>query len=800
MTADDYSGNFHRLTKKDLQAQIENLQTRLEESEATLRAIRKGEVDAVVVDGPNGKMVYTLQGADYLYRMLVQDMHDAAIIVSEDGTILFCNQYFTEIVRTSQSTVIGSSLFTHVVPEDQEKLKAWIRSLDGAGKKGEIRFRSGRSSSIPTSISLTRTSEAKGICVVATDLSTQKQIEDKLRGEYNAVQEALRNSQKKYQALVETTGDFIWETDAQGRYTYCSPQMKSLWGIPPESMIGKTLFDRMPDGEREQGMTFFMQLVRSPNPFRNLETIEYDEQGHQIFVETSGVPFFDEAGRLLGYRGVTRDVTNRKRAEEALHESEARLKSVLESMSDILVRWNIQTKRYEYISPSVKALVGYSPDEFLGMDEESALAMVHPDDTAVLRAAQARSEKTGQASAEYRQRTMGGDYIWVSNRMTVVKDIDGQPLYRTSSIRDVTWQKKAEESLAADFAALTRMHEISTRLMDNRGLQPILQEIMDAAVSIMGADKGTLQLLEGNTLRIVAAHSHQQPFLDFFASAEQQVSACGMAMKCTSRVVVPDIETSPLFAGTNSLIVLKEAGVRSVQSTPLVSRSGILMGVLTTHWGAPHNPSEHDLWRLDLLARQAADLIEYSQGEAKVRESETILQSYFDASDVMRGIVDLIADDEIRFIKVNKATAAFMGLTPNQVENKTATEIGDIRKLRTQWIPYYLQSKETGKPVTFNFLDNRGEDRWLSITVNYLGIFPEGFPRFTLVIHDITERKNAEEIIRENEARKIASTVVEHERQRLFSVLETMPIMISLLTPDYHVAFANRSFRPDRTL
>ena len=181
-------------------------------------------------------------------------------------------------------------------------------------------------------------------------------------------------------------------------------------------------------------------------------------------------------------------------------------------------------------------------------------------------------------------------------------------------LRDITERKRGEARLTADLSALTRMHALSGRLLETGGLQPLLQEIMDAAVSIVGAEMGTLQLLEGDSLRIVADYGHRRPFLEFFASAENQASVCGEATRRGERVVVSDVETSSLFIGTPSLAVLREAGVRAVQSTPVMSRNGALLGILTTQWGVPYTPDEHDLWRIDLLVRQAADLIRTFDG------------------------------------------------------------------------------------------------------------------------------------------------------------------------------------------
>ena len=169
--------------------------------------------------------------------------------------------------------------------------------------------------------------------------------------------------------------------------------------------------------------------------------------------------------------------------------------------------------------------------------------------------------------------------------------------------------------------------------MESAELEPLLQRIMDAAIAIMGADRGTLKLVEGDSLLIVAHHGHQRPYLDFFNSAEGRVSVAE-AMQCGERAIMEDVESNPFFVGSPSLAVLREAGVRAINSTPLRSRNGALLGMLTTQWSVPHVAAEHDLWRVDLLVRQAADLIEHHRAEVALRESEEMLRLAQDAAGI----------------------------------------------------------------------------------------------------------------------------------------------------------------------
>lgn len=134
-------------------------------------------------------------------------------------------------------------------------------------------------------------------------------------------------------------------------------------------------------------------------------------------------------------------------AHSALQESEARFRSVLDNSVDVIYRLNIQTGRYEYISPSCEEVVGFSPAELMALGAEAGLDMIYPDDRLSMEAAVKRLEETGSAEVEYRQWAKDGSYCWLSNHLSLIKDGDGLPLYRDGNIRDITERKKAEEEL-----------------------------------------------------------------------------------------------------------------------------------------------------------------------------------------------------------------------------------------------------------------------------------------------------------------------------------------------------------------
>jgi len=165
------------------------------------------------------------------------------------------------------------------------------------------------------------------------------------RSEAYGLYEALRQSEERFRALTESTSDWIWEVDADGVYTYASPKVNDLLGYKPEEVIGKTPFDLMPPDEAERVGAIFRDIVASQSPFERLENINLHKDGRHVVLETSGVPFFDKDSNLLGYRGIDRDITERKLAEKALREREAELEIKTNSLEELNTALRVLLKK-----------------------------------------------------------------------------------------------------------------------------------------------------------------------------------------------------------------------------------------------------------------------------------------------------------------------------------------------------------------------------------------------------------------------------------------------------------------------
>ncbi|MCW4030369.1 MAG: ATP-binding protein [Candidatus Bathyarchaeota archaeon] len=331
---------------------------------------------------------------------------------------------------------------------------------------------------------------------------------------------------------------------------------------------------------------------------------------------------------------VFHDITKNQQAEDALRKSEEHFRSVLDSSADVIYRFNLQTNRYEYMSPSISAL-GFEPQEMTAMTNDEVLSRVHPQDLPSLKKEIERCFKTGKGFSEYRFKGKDDQYRWWSNQMILIKDATGKPLYRDGAVRDISKSKKIEEDLkvatellSKENEGLSKLHEISLQFVSEENMQGLLNTILKASIEITHADMGTIQLCEkGNTLRIVAHQGLDQDFLDFFYDVDEDTPAvCSAAMKNKRRVFVEDLTKNPLIVNAASLDVQLKAGVRAVQSTPLFSRFGRFLGIISTHYKTPTKPDKTDLRLLDLLVRQAADYIERIYNEQKLEAYKNNLE------------------------------------------------------------------------------------------------------------------------------------------------------------------------------
>jgi signal transduction histidine kinase/ActR/RegA family two-component response regulator len=192
--------------------------------------------------------------------------------------------------------------------------------------------------------------------------------------------------------------------------------------------------------------------------------------------------------------------------------------------------------------------------------------------------------------------------------------------------------RSSEQRLREELADTQLLQRISAELIDPDNQDALYEKIVDAAMAIMHSEFGSMQMLHpergnGGELQLLASRGFNDPAADAWQWVRlDAATACARALRDGDRVIVPDAELCEWMIGTEDLRIYLQAGIRAVQTTPLLSRTGRMVGMISTHWREPHSPSQRDLRLLDILARQAADLIERRRAETALAQSEARLR------------------------------------------------------------------------------------------------------------------------------------------------------------------------------
>lgn len=199
-----------------------------------------------------------------------------------------------------------------------------------------------------------------------------------------------------------------------------------------------------------EDLNIYFQHKKQPNRKRNASVFDLRLKGsgnRTVHAHVQTFFRFDAEGEVSQTNLVFFDVSEQKQLEEELKQSRERFQAVLEHSLDVAFRRNVQTKQYEYVSPVIEQMTGYSVDEVTAMNSEELTDLVHPEDRTRVASEVEQATRAGSGKVEFRLRKKEGDYLWVADFFTVQKDPAGNPLYRTGVLRDISSKKLVENAL-----------------------------------------------------------------------------------------------------------------------------------------------------------------------------------------------------------------------------------------------------------------------------------------------------------------------------------------------------------------
>ncbi|MBF0621042.1 MAG: PAS domain S-box protein [Magnetococcales bacterium] len=310
-------------------------------------------------------------------------------------------------------------------------------------------------------------------------------------------EDALRVSEEHFRSLVEHTSDWIWELDTEARFTYASPRVKDLLGYEPEELVGgMTGFDLMPQEEAEKIRAEYADFVEAAEPFDGMININVHKDGSHVIMESSGHPFFDQSGTLLGYRGVDREITKRIQNENELRKSNEFLEQLFNTTLLSIVFLDRALNFIRVNKPYAEAC-GFTPDYFIGKNHFHLYP--HEENEAIFR----NVVETGQPFTihakpfEFPDHPEWGVTYWdwtlhpVKNASDEVEwlifallDVTEAKLNQINMVRAKEEAERAKEEAERANAAkseflATMSHEIRTPMNTIIGMADILEESVD---------------------------------------------------------------------------------------------------------------------------------------------------------------------------------------------------------------------------------------------------------------------------------------------------------------------------------
>ena len=473
-------------TREDWEQENRELRAQLAEAQETLRAIREGDVDALVVATPEGPRIFTLRSADQAYRTIIEQMQDGAVILVGDGRINYSNRRFAELVQRPLEQIIGAHIADYVVESERDLLQQLIRQAFGGDARGELVLRAGDGAPVPILVSLTKMvlDELSAVCMVITDLSERKRAE------------ALLASEQFIRRLVDNVPIGVAVVGRDSRYLLANPAYQ---GIHDVAVLGRSIAEVSSPAVARFVQTVVEQVLDSG---QTMEVREVDAPFHgRTWWNVTAIPLPAAAGATEAVLLLTQEVTEQKLAADALRESEQRFRLALHN-SPVSVAAQDRQLVYQWAYNQRTR----PPQDIIGKTDTDLFA---PEDLPRILEVKRRVLQSGTESQLATWMTSNGRRVFLDVHYEPLRDSAGKITGIGMTAVNLTEQKLAEDALARAARQQALLVELAGRVVAQRNVQELLATVVEAARELTEARLSVCgHGYTGDTFRVgVTAHA-----------------------------------------------------------------------------------------------------------------------------------------------------------------------------------------------------------------------------------------------------------------------------------------------------
>lgn len=289
--------------------------------------------------------------------------------------------------------------------------------------------------------------------------------------ERKRAEDILKGSREKYRNLVEVTSDWVWEIDENIVYTYVSPQIRNILGYESEEVLGKTPFNLMPPEEAQRVAGILKPIYTNQQSFRNLENTNIHKDGRLVVLETNGIPIYDKDGNFQGYRGIDRDITERKQADEKLRKSESNYHTIFDSAYDAIFIHDIESGEILDANKRMSEMFGYTLDEVKQININDLSSGEYPYTQAEALRLLEKVAKGQPQVFEWMAKNKDNKLFWIEVNLRCVT-IDEKKC-ALAVVRDIAERKQAEKAL---LESEVKYRSMFTNMLDGFAYHKVLYD------------------------------------------------------------------------------------------------------------------------------------------------------------------------------------------------------------------------------------------------------------------------------------------------------------------------------------